>query len=321
MIDISIVIPTYNRLWSLPNAVESCLSTTAKVEVIVVDNGSTDGTWEWLQTQAGVRAIRMDNWGKDWAIVEALKVAQGKYVRFLDSDDWLSEGANDEQLRLAHDNEADVVVAGYQDCDDDIGSLHVNPWAACDDFIAQQLGEDWSSHYSAFLFRRDFILGIPHRQDFAFIDDRMFMIEVALRKPRLAVYDKPAFVHRRHSRGRLQVSGGIVKTVGTWQHIMVYRKALAMLAQAGELSPRRKRAGLGFLWSATRELAKTHPADAGVVYDWIYELDPGFSPPIRRSLALAYRVLGFRTTECLVALRASARHFVARLGGRPRDPA
>lgn len=303
MIDISIVIPTYNRLWSLPNAVQSCLSTAANVEVIVVDNGSTDGTWEWLSQQAGIRAIRMDNWGKDWAIVEALKVAEGEYVRFLDSDDWLAEGANDAQLRLARGNAADVVVAGYQDCDDDAGSLHVNSWEPCDDFIAQQLGEGWSSHYSAFLFRRAFIADIPHRQDFAFIDDRMFMIEVALRKPRLAVHDKPAFVHRRHSRGRLQISSGIVKTVGTWQKIMVYRKALAMLVAAGELTPRRKRAGLRFLWSAMRDLARTHPAEAAAVYDWIYELDPGFEAPIRPSLALAYRLLGFRTAEWLVNLR------------------
>jgi glycosyltransferase involved in cell wall biosynthesis len=304
MIDISIVIPTYNRLWSLPSAVQSCLAAAAKVEVIVVDNGSTDGTWEWLQQQPGVSSIRMDNWGKDWAIVEALKVAQGEYVRFLDSDDWLTEGANDEQLRLARDEGADVVVAGYQDCDDVSNTLHTLSWVYCDDFIAQQLGEGWSSHYSAFLFRRDFILDIPHRQDFAFIDDRMFMIEVALRKPRLAVYPKPAFVHRRHSRGRLQDSGGIVKTVATWQKIMVYRKALTMLAAAGELSPRRKRAPLRFVWSLMRELAKTHPAEAAAVYDWIHELDPAFAAPIRRSLAMAYRTFGFRRTEHLVNLRA-----------------
>lgn len=303
MIDISIVIPTYNRLWSLPKAVQSCLSIAASVEVIVIDNGSTDGTWEWLSQQPGVRAIRMANWGKDWAIVEALKVAQGDYVRFLDSDDWLADGASDEQLRLARDSAADVVVAGYQDCDDDTDNLHVNNWEPCDDFIAQQLGEGWSSHYSAFLFRRAFIADIPHRQDFAFIDDRMFMIEVALGKPRLAVYEKPGFVHRRHSRGRLQISSGIVKTVRTWQKIMVYRKALAMLAESGELTPRRKRAGVRFLWTAMRDLAKTHPADAAEVYDWIYELDPDFTPPIRRSLALAYRLLGFRRAEWLVNQR------------------
>ncbi|MCX7362567.1 MAG: glycosyltransferase [Alphaproteobacteria bacterium] len=49
MIDISIVIPTFNRLWALPKAVDSCLSTDCAVEVIVIDDGSADGTWEWLQ--------------------------------------------------------------------------------------------------------------------------------------------------------------------------------------------------------------------------------------------------------------------------------
>jgi glycosyltransferase involved in cell wall biosynthesis len=313
-IDISIIIPTYNRLWSLPKAIESCLTTTAKVEVIVVDNGSTDGTWEWLQQQPGVRAIRMDNWGKDWAIAEAFKVAQGEYVRFLDSDDWLAEGANDEQLRQAREEGADVVVAGYLDWDDESSTLQDEPgnvWVDCDDFVAQQLGEGWSSHYSAFLFRHDFIHNIPHRQEFA-PDDRLFMIEVALRKPRVAVYRKPAFVHRQHQRSRMQGSSGIVKTLRTWQHIAAYRKTLALLERDGELSPRRKRAPGRFLWSLARELVKTHPADASDVYNWIYELDPDFTPPIRRSLALAYRMLGFRTTEWLVKLRASTKRFVMR---------
>jgi glycosyltransferase involved in cell wall biosynthesis len=304
MIDISVVIPTYNRLWSLPNAVQSCLATAAKIEVIVVDNGSTDGTWEWLQQQPGVRAIRMDNWGKDWAVVEALKVAQGEYVRFLDSDDLLDEGANDGQLRLARDEGVDLVVAGYRDCDEALTPLETLPWVDSDDFIAQQLGEGFSSHYSAFLFRRDFIQDIPHRQDFAFIDDRMFMIEVALKKPRLAVYRKPAFVHRRHGRGRLQDSCGIVKTVATWQKLMAYRKAFTMLAAAGELSPRRKQAPLRFVWSAMRDLAKTHLTDAAAVYDWIHEHDPAFAAPVRRSLAMAYRTFGFRRIEWLVNLRA-----------------
>jgi glycosyltransferase involved in cell wall biosynthesis len=313
-VDISIIIPTYNRLWSLPKAIESCRTTTAKVEVIVVDNGSTDGTWEWLQQQPDVRAIRMDNWGKDWAIVEAFKVAQGEYVRFLDSDDWMVEGANDEQLLLARQERADIVVAGYLDWDDESGTLQDYPgnaWVDCDDFIAQQLGEGWSSHYSAFLFRHDLVRDIPHRQEFA-PDDRLFMIEVALRKPRLAIYRKPAFVHRQHQKSRMQGSTGIVKTLRTWQHIMAYRKTLALLQRDGELSPRRRRAPGRFLWSLARELVKTHPAEASDVYDWIYELDPEFTPPIRPSLALAYRTLGFRTTEWLVKLRASAMQSVTR---------
>ena len=215
---------------------------------------------------------------------------------------------------VARDEDADVVVAGYLEWDDDSDTLQDYPgnvWVDCDDFIAQQLGEGWSSHYSAFLFRHALIRDIPHRQEFA-PDDRLFIIEVALKKPRLAVYRKPAFIHRQHHRARMQGSSGLMKTLRTWQYIMAYRKTLALLERDGELSPRRRRAPLRFLWSLARELAKTHPADASDIYDWIYELDPDFTPPIRRSLAFAYRMLGFRRTESLVKLRASAKRWAGR---------
>src|SRR5947208_3608306 len=95
--DISIIIPTRDRLWSLPKAVDFCRSSTLDVEIIVIDDASTDGTWEWLTQQADVVAMRGDGWGKPWAVNAALAVATGKYLRFLDSDDWLKPLANEIQ--------------------------------------------------------------------------------------------------------------------------------------------------------------------------------------------------------------------------------
>lgn len=304
MSDISIVIPTFNRLWALPQAVESCRSTGIRTEIVVVDDGSTDGTWDWLQAQRDIVAIRTDNWGKDWAVETALAAATGEYVRFLDSDDWLSEDANADQLALAREKAADIVVAGYEDYDEESGERRVNVWDDCDDFIAQQLGEGWASHYSAFLFRRDLIRGIPHRQDFALRDDRLFILEVAMRHPRLAVYRKPAFVHRRHAGDRLQHTSGFKRDLRYWMHISIYRKVLGLLEQRGELTSRRKQAAIQTLWPNVRSFARAYPREAAEVVDWIYSLDPGFVPPVRPALALAYRLLGFATTERLLRFRS-----------------
>ncbi len=303
MSGISVVIPTFNRLWALPQAVDSCRSASGNVEIVVVDDGSTDGTWDWLQTQRDVVAIRTENWGKDWAVETALQAAGGDYVRFLDSDDWLCDDANERQLALARETGADLVVAGYEDYDQETGERRVNAWADCDDFIAQQLGEGWSSHYSAFLFRRDLIRGIPHRQDFALRDDRLFILEVALRRPCLAVYREPAFVHRRHAGERLQRTSGFRRDLGYWTHISIYRKTLGLLEARGELTLRRKRAAIRMLWPNVRAFARAYPREAAEVVDWIYRLDPGFVPPVRPALALAYRMLGFANTERLLRLR------------------
>lgn len=307
MSDISVVIPTFNRLWALPRAVESCRSGGANVEIVVVDDGSTDGTWDWLQAQRDVVAIRAENWGKDWAVETALQSARGEFVRFLDSDDWLCEDANESQLALARETGADLVVAGYEDHDDETGARRVNAWEDCDDFIAQQLGEGWSSHYSAFLFRRDLIRGIPHRQDFALRDDRLFILEVAMRHPRLAVYRQPAFVHRRHGGERLQHTSGFRRDLGFWTHISIYRKTLGLLEAHGELTLRRKRAAIRMLWPNVRAFARAYPGEAAEILEWIYRLDPEFKPPVRPAVAFAYKWLGFATTERLLRLRALQR--------------
>ncbi|MDP3241303.1 MAG: hypothetical protein Q8M69_12820, partial [Reyranella sp.] len=195
----------------------------------------------------------------------------------------------------------------YEDYDDETGERRVNAWDDCDDFIAQQLGEGWSSHYSAFLFRRDLIRGIPHRQDFALRDDRLFILEVAMRHPRLAIYREPAFVHRRHAGERLQHTSGFRRDLGFWTHISIYRKTLGLLEARGELTLRRKRAAIRMLWPNVRAFARAYPREAAEILDWIYRLDPEFKPPVRPAIAFAYKWLGFAATERLLGFRALQR--------------
>lgn len=89
---ISVVIPTYNRKHIVFEAIKSVLQQEPKnYEVIVIDNGSTDTTVEYLKSlQLPIRIIRKENGGAAGARNEGIKHAEGKYIAFLDSDDlWL----------------------------------------------------------------------------------------------------------------------------------------------------------------------------------------------------------------------------------------
>src|SRR6185437_13244382 len=171
--DLSIIIATYNRLWALPEAIGSCRNTKCSTEIIVIDDGSDDGRREWLQGQDDLIVLQQAHLGKCWAVNKGFNIARGKYIRFLDSDDMINKFANDEQFELAERTSADVAVSGYQVMNNSKEVIRKQSWIETDDFIAQQLGECDSSHYSAYLFRKKFIEDIPHRPDFALRDDRL----------------------------------------------------------------------------------------------------------------------------------------------------
>lgn len=85
----SIIISSYNRQAYLRQAIDSVLSQTfANYEIIVVDDGSTDGTPELLQSYGPrIRSIRQLNQGPEVAHRMGASMANGEYLAFLDSDD------------------------------------------------------------------------------------------------------------------------------------------------------------------------------------------------------------------------------------------
>lgn len=315
MIALSIIIPTYNRLWALPKAIESCRATRSPHEIIVIDDGGTDDTSAWLAQQTGLVTVRTDNWGKDWAVNKAFSMARGQYVRFLDSDDWLETDANDAQLEIALKEDADIVVAGYRTVDERTDTWIEAPWEQCDDFIAQQLGECQGSHYSAFLFKKSFIQDVPHRQEFLANDDRMFVLEAALKHPRIAIWDRFALVHRHHARGRLQTPTPSETVPVHLAELKIYRKIYRMLADRGEMNARRARASTtGRLWPLAHQIARYDLDEATRVFDWIRELDPAFKVPGSGFLPWLYSTLGFRRAAAVLRVRRFLRRPLGSLG-------
>jgi hypothetical protein len=91
---VSVIIPTYNRGWTLKTALDSVLDQTYRdYELIVVDDGSTDDTPALLDAYgADLKVIRQANAGVSAARNTGVRAARGNYIAFLDSDDrWLPD--------------------------------------------------------------------------------------------------------------------------------------------------------------------------------------------------------------------------------------
>uniref|UniRef100_A0AAU1IC15 Bifunctional glycosyltransferase family 2 protein/CDP-glycerol:glycerophosphate glycerophosphotransferase n=1 Tax=Streptomyces sp. NBC_00180 TaxID=2903632 RepID=A0AAU1IC15_9ACTN len=115
--DISVVVTVYNDAKRLPAAVASVVAQTYRgVEVLIVDDHSTDGSWETAQSLAAgrpgrIRAYRLpeNSGGCGAPRNRGLEAARGRYVMFLDSDDTLHRDACRSMVAAAEQSDADIV--------------------------------------------------------------------------------------------------------------------------------------------------------------------------------------------------------------------
>lgn len=114
MPDVSVIVPTYN----VENYIEECILSILQekevdIEIIVVNDGSTDGTKECLNQFANkknVKIINQSNGGVTCARIIGLEAATGRYVGFVDGDDYIKDGMYHYLYNLAEKTQVDVVL-------------------------------------------------------------------------------------------------------------------------------------------------------------------------------------------------------------------
>lgn len=115
---ISIVFPVYNKLNLLSSAIQSILSQSFRdFELIAVDDGSTDGSGEYLdkiaKTDVRIKVIHQENAGVSSARNAALDAAQGDYIVFADADDTVCPNWLEVLVKEATRSSADIVISGF----------------------------------------------------------------------------------------------------------------------------------------------------------------------------------------------------------------
>lgn len=117
MYKISIIIPTYNRRHLIGQTLDSILrQTLPPYEIIVVDDGSTDGTPEWLAQIYGsqVKVVRNLGKGPGAARNMGFSLSTGDYIKFFDSDDWMSPNSLEVQLKALQETGKSFVTSPYR---------------------------------------------------------------------------------------------------------------------------------------------------------------------------------------------------------------
>lgn len=113
---VSVIIPTFNRAKYIKRAIESVFGQTYKnVEIIVVDDGSTDGTVKIIRSfeDPRINYIYQENKGRSVARNTGIKFSKGKYIALLDSDDiWFDPKKLEKQSSFLEDNPEYAIVGG-----------------------------------------------------------------------------------------------------------------------------------------------------------------------------------------------------------------
>lgn len=130
MIELSIIIPVYNVENYIRTCVKSALQQELQnIEIILVDDGSTDESGhicdEFALEDHRIQVIHSENHGPGIARNLGLEIANGRYITFLDSDDYLDMDYYGTMLDVLKKNECDIVQGDYWSFTDE-GKKYVN---------------------------------------------------------------------------------------------------------------------------------------------------------------------------------------------------
>lgn len=131
-IAISIIVPVYNAAPYLRKCLDSVVNQTLRnVEIIFIDDGSTDGSSEICKEYASkdnrIIYYKKENEGLAAARQDGIERAHGEYVGFVDSDDWLELNMYERMFSVAEENNADVVFCNCYFNDSETDKIYLQP--------------------------------------------------------------------------------------------------------------------------------------------------------------------------------------------------
>lgn len=187
MLKLSIIVPVYNVAQYLPKCLDSLLNQDIEkedYEIIVVNDGSTDNSGEIAQNYANqhsnITLINQENRGLSGARNTGIKVARGKYIQFVDSDDYLEPNVEKALVEKMEKDYLDILRFNYQNVNERYEVFEPNksgkPFmdytdSVCDGvtFLNERLG--FACYAWQFVLRTELVKSIPLFKEKIYLED------------------------------------------------------------------------------------------------------------------------------------------------------
>jgi len=201
---VTVVIPTYNCAKYLPDAINSVLNQTYKdFEIIVVDDGSTDGTKKVMESymqkyQDRFRYFYQQNNGVAAARNRSIEEAKGEYIALLDADDEFVPNALEECIVAAKHNKSDWYIADIFRLEDDKKEIRVSN-IPNKDYLINILKTYFIK--TAFFYTRKSLLDIGlYDKNFMVFEDWDLNIRMLEANKNFSYINKPLYIYKIRKR-------------------------------------------------------------------------------------------------------------------------
>ena len=222
-IKVSVIVPVYNAEKYVAQCLNSIINQTLEeIEVIVINDGSEDGSLEKIQEvqkkDNRIRVINQENKGPASARNRGIKDAKGKYLALWDADDFFESTMLEEMYQVCEENEADICVVRSQAYDDVTGEYREQEWTIKNEMLPAYNPfsyKDVSGYiFNVFngwawdkLFRRDMILENKIEfQDIKSSEDMLFVDMALVTAKKIFVLEKTLAFHRVNVKTSVSVT-------------------------------------------------------------------------------------------------------------------
>ncbi|NDV62325.1 glycosyltransferase family 2 protein [Puniceicoccales bacterium CK1056] len=228
--EISVIIPAFNREGLIGPTLESLLNQTIPaVEILVVDDGSTDQTAQVAASFGpSVRVIHQENQGPSAARNNGLRQSRGEFIHFFDSDDIAVPNKHEVQLKALEAGGADIAYGPWikgafsgKTFIPSNGVLQQRGLPAGD--LVKSLLCDWSIVPHACLFRRDIVERSGGFPDDLFVGEDQFMFLRCLLAGAKVVHSPDTLeLYRADNTDKITESGGgLIKRLVEWARFLI----------------------------------------------------------------------------------------------------